>query len=131
MGRVLHRHPFSRVLIVSRVKRSAFDAPGQYAARRSRPYRIHIRPEVENFRIDMEQQMSQQLEKPKGAMSVNDFALWAGIGRTTAWKEIRDGHLRAVKVSARTIIRFADAESWLATRPSLAVQSAQLSHISK
>ena len=75
--------------------------------------------------------MSQQLESPKGAMSVNDFALWAGIGRTTAWKEIRDGHLRAVKVSARTIIRFADAESWLATRPSLAVQSAQLSHINK
>ena len=57
--------------------------------------------------------MSQQLESPKGAMSVNDFALWAGIGRTTAWKEIRDGHLRAVKVSARTIICFADAESWL------------------
>lgn len=75
--------------------------------------------------------MSQQLESPKGAMSVNDFARWAGIGRTTAWKEIRDGHLRAVKVSARTIIRFADAESWLATRPSLTVQSAQLSPISK
>lgn len=67
--------------------------------------------------------MSQQLESPKGAMSVNDFALWAGIGRTTAWKEIRDGHLRAVKVSARTIIRFADAESWLATRPQLSVRS--------
>src|SRR5260370_26703008 len=62
--------------------------------------------------------MSQQLEKTKGAMSVNDFAIWAGIGRTTAWKEIREGHLRAVKVSARTIIRFADAENWLATRPS-------------
>ena len=75
--------------------------------------------------------MSQPLEKLKGAMSVNDFAIWAGIGRTTAWKEIRDGHLRAVKVSARTIIRFADAESWLATRPPLAVQSAQLSLTSK
>lgn len=63
--------------------------------------------------------MSPQLEKPKGAMSVNDFAVWAGIGRTTAWKEIREGHLRAVKVSARTIIRFSDAENWLATRPHL------------
>lgn len=69
--------------------------------------------------------MSQTLEKPKGAMSVNDFAIWAGIGRTTAWKEIRDGHLRAVKVSARTIIRFADAEDWLASRPSLSVPGAQ------
>ncbi|RQH09478.1 helix-turn-helix domain-containing protein [Bradyrhizobium sp. RP6] len=63
--------------------------------------------------------MSLQPEKPKGAMSVNDFAVWAGIGRTTAWKEIREGHLRAVKVSTRTIIRFSDAESWLATRPHL------------
>ncbi|MBR1191467.1 helix-turn-helix domain-containing protein [Bradyrhizobium sp. AUGA SZCCT0160] len=63
--------------------------------------------------------MSKQLEKPKGAMSVNDFARWAGIGRTTAWKEIRKGHLRAVKVSTRTIIRFSDAENWLATRPQL------------
>jgi hypothetical protein len=67
----------------------------------------------------------QQFEKPRGAMSVNDFAIWAGIGRTTAWKEIREGHIRAVKVSARTIIRFADAENWLATRPQLIVLSAQ------
>lgn len=75
--------------------------------------------------------MSQPLEKPKGAMSVNDFAIWAGIGRTTAWKEIREGQLRAVKVSARTIIRFADAENWLATRPPLFVPNAQPSHTTK
>jgi hypothetical protein len=73
----------------------------------------------------LEKYMTLQLEKPKGAMSVSDFAIWAGIGRTTAWKEIRDGQLRAVKVSARTIIRFADAENWLATRPQLSVPNAQ------
>jgi hypothetical protein len=78
-----------------------------------------------------EEHMSQQLEKPKGAMSVNDFAIWAGIGRTTAWKEIREGHLRALKVSARTIIRFADAENWLATRPQLSMPNAQPSLNSK
>jgi hypothetical protein len=33
--------------------------------------------------------MSQQLQPPVGAMSVNAFAIWAGIGRTTAWNEIR------------------------------------------
>lgn len=65
--------------------------------------------------------MTNEPPKPKGAMSVSDFANWASIGRTTAWKEIRDGHLRAVKVCARTIIRFEDAEVWLATRPQLAV----------
>lgn len=50
----------------------------------------------------------------RGAMSVNEFAVWAGIGRTTAWKEIREGRLRAVKVSARTIVRLNDAHAWLA-----------------
>jgi hypothetical protein len=72
---------------------------------------------------NLEKHMSLQLEKPKGAMSVNDFAIWAGIGRTTAWNEIREGKLRAVKVSARTIIRFSDAENWLATRPPLVVRA--------
>lgn len=63
--------------------------------------------------------MSQDTQRPRGAMSVSDFAVWAGIGRTTAWKEIREGHLRAIKVSARTIIRVVDAEDWLASRPTL------------
>lgn len=67
--------------------------------------------------------MPQPLDKPKGAMSVSDFATWAGIGRTTAWKEIREGQLRAVKVSARTIVRFEDATHWLATRPQLETRS--------
>ncbi len=52
-------------------------------------------------------------------MSVNDFAKWAGIGRTTAWKEIREGRLRAVKVSTRTVVAVEDARQWLATRPAL------------
>ena len=67
--------------------------------------------------------MLQQLQQPVGAMSVDTFAKWAGIGRTTAWKEIREGNLRAVKVSARTIIRFEDASSWLASRPQLQSRS--------
>jgi len=52
-------------------------------------------------------------------MSVNDFAKWAGIGRTTAWKEIRERRLRAVKVCNRTIVAVEDARHWLATRPAL------------
>lgn len=65
--------------------------------------------------------MSEINDTPKiGAMSVSDFAAWAGIGRTTAWMEIRDGRLRAVKVSARTLIIFQDAQNWLASRPAVA-----------
>jgi len=39
-----------------------------------------------------------------GAMSIADFSAWAGIGRTTAWKEIKEGRSRAIKVSACTLI---------------------------
>lgn len=53
-----------------------------------------------------------------GAMSVGTFAAWAGLGRTTAWNEIRQGRLRAIKVCSRTLITMADAEHWLLSRPS-------------
>jgi hypothetical protein len=52
-----------------------------------------------------------------GAMSVDAFARWAGIGRTTAWNEIRLGRLRAVKVSARTLITLENAQTWLSSLP--------------
>ena len=52
-----------------------------------------------------------------GAMSVDAFAQWAGIGRTTAWNEIRLGRLRAVKVSARTLVTLEDAQTWLSSLP--------------
>jgi excisionase family DNA binding protein len=53
----------------------------------------------------------------RGAMSVEDFARWAGIGRTTAWHQIRLGHLRAVKVGGRTLVKLEDAHAWLAALP--------------
>lgn len=55
--------------------------------------------------------------RPGCAMSVDVFARWAGIGRTTAWNEIRVGRLRAIKVSARTLITFDDAQAWLSSLP--------------
>jgi hypothetical protein len=63
--------------------------------------------------------MNENDRRPRGAMSVNDFAIWAGIGRTSAWKEIRERRLRAVKVSARTIVSMEEAQRWLSTRPSV------------
>ena len=54
-----------------------------------------------------------------GAMSVGDFATWAGIGRTTAWNEIRFSRLRAIKAGGRTLVTFEDAQHWLSTRPTV------------
>lgn len=50
-------------------------------------------------------------------MSVDAFARWAGIGRTTAWNEIRTQRLSAIKVSARTLVTYAEAERWLSSMP--------------
>ncbi len=52
-----------------------------------------------------------------GAMSVKEFAKWAGISRSSAYLLIRDGQLRARKVFSRTIIAVIDAEEWLARQP--------------
>lgn len=54
------------------------------------------------------------------AMSVPAFARWAGIGRTTAFNEIKNGRLRAVKVSSRTLITTSEAERWLNALPTRA-----------
>ena len=58
------------------------------------------------------------------AMSVDKFAKWAGIGRTSAWHLIRRGELPAIKISRRTLIRIEDAKIWLASRPERQVSNA-------
>lgn len=47
------------------------------------------------------------------AFSVDEFAALAGIGRTVAYREIREGRLRPLKVGRRTIISHDEAMRWL------------------
>jgi excisionase family DNA binding protein len=56
----------------------------------------------------------------KRAISIREFCKCYGIGRTTAYDEIADGRLRAIKVGRKTLIPLDDAEAWLASRPPLA-----------
>jgi excisionase family DNA binding protein len=50
-----------------------------------------------------------------GALSVDDVAAWAGVGRGTIYEEIRLGRLKIAKIGRRTIVRAADARAWLAS----------------
>jgi excisionase family DNA binding protein len=50
-------------------------------------------------------------------MSVVEFCHTYGIGRTTAYAEIREGRLRARKAGRRTIITEDDGEAWLSSLP--------------
>jgi hypothetical protein len=62
---------------------------------------------------------------PVGAMSVDQFARWAGIGRTSAWAQIKFGKPKAVKLGNRTLVRLKDAEAWLDNLPGLRNSGAQ------
>jgi hypothetical protein len=52
-----------------------------------------------------------------GAMSIYKFCDWAGIGRTSAYAEIKAGRLRVRKMGARTIVEVSEAQRWLASLP--------------
>jgi excisionase family DNA binding protein len=48
-----------------------------------------------------------------GALSIEEVAAWAGIGRGKAYKEIGAGRLKVTKIGRRTIVRAVDAKAWL------------------
>ena len=52
-----------------------------------------------------------------GAIEIQEFASIYKISRATTFKEIAAGRLRTKKCGRRTLIRPADAESWLAALP--------------
>jgi excisionase family DNA binding protein len=54
------------------------------------------------------------------ALSIALFCERYGVGRTTAYEEIKSGRLRGRKVGRRTIIAEDDAEDWLQRLPTMA-----------
>ena len=55
------------------------------------------------------------------AMSIEEFCDRYGIGRTTAYAEIKEGRLRARKCGRRTIITDDDGDEWLQHLPVIGV----------
>jgi excisionase family DNA binding protein len=53
----------------------------------------------------------------KRAMSVEEAAKAAGVGRTILFEHIRAGHITARKVGRRTIITMDDLDAWLKSLP--------------
>jgi hypothetical protein len=56
---------------------------------------------------------------PQRAMNLRVFCARYGIGRTSAYSEIKQGRLRAKKVGRKTIVCEDDAERWLRLLPVL------------
>jgi excisionase family DNA binding protein len=51
----------------------------------------------------------------KELMTLPEFLERYSISRTTLYREIKDGRLRATKVGRRTLVARVDAEAWLRT----------------
>jgi hypothetical protein len=59
----------------------------------------------------------QPIPETAAAFSILEFCAWAGVGRSSAYQQLRDGKLRAKKIGKRTVVLRADAEHWLAELP--------------
>ena len=62
----------------------------------------------------------------EGAFSIEEFCVWAGIGRSAAYEEINDGRLVARKRGSRTLIPRAAARRWLENLPLLKSRAAEV-----
>jgi excisionase family DNA binding protein len=52
------------------------------------------------------------------AFSILEFCRIYGVGRTTAYQQVKAGRLRVVKVGKRTLVPVDAAETWLKNLPS-------------
>jgi excisionase family DNA binding protein len=68
------------------------------------------------MRYDLEIHMNNNPEYTfkKRALKVDEFCENYGLGRTRAYQEIKEGRLKSVTIGARRLIKFDDAETWLA-----------------
>ena len=63
------------------------------------------------------------LEVDNRAFSSIEFCRRYGVGRTTAYSEIKAGRLQVVKAGKRTLVPADAAESWLKNLPAAQVAS--------
>lgn len=57
------------------------------------------------------------------AMNIDEFCHSYGLGRTSAYEELKSGRLRGRKMGKRTIIAEDDAEDWLQRLPAIEIRN--------
>ena len=58
------------------------------------------------------------MEVVKLGFNIKEICQASGVGRSTIYKEINEGHLEAMKIRGRTIITMDNARKWLEERAS-------------
>jgi hypothetical protein len=109
------------------------DVPEWYfAARRGRQQACNSRPTVESTQISETEPdfwlrsierlwrtvpMSKSENAKQNCFSMEEFCFRNTIGRTTAYKEIKEGRLHPRKVGRRTLISVEEEARWFASSP--------------
>jgi predicted DNA-binding transcriptional regulator AlpA len=61
--------------------------------------------------------MSDSINNERNCIGLKEFCSRNGIGRTTAYKEIKAGRLQPKKVGKRTLISLEEEARWFASAP--------------
>jgi predicted site-specific integrase-resolvase len=61
--------------------------------------------------------MSKSEHTERNCFSLEEFCFRNGIGRTTAYKEIKEGRLHPKKVGKRTLISLEEEARWFGSAP--------------
>jgi len=67
------------------------------------------------------------------AITVEEAAKAAGVGRTTIFMELRSGRLKGRKIGRRTVVSIEDLNAWLTSLPTRPVddQPVKAQHLSR
>ena len=57
------------------------------------------------------------MHSDKGALTVDEFCSWAGIGRSKFYNEVKAGRIRVRKIGRKSVVAMADAQAWLESLP--------------
>jgi predicted DNA-binding transcriptional regulator AlpA len=53
----------------------------------------------------------------RGALTVAEFCNWAAIGRSSFYREVKEGRITLRKLGRKSVVTMADAEAWLNSLP--------------
>jgi hypothetical protein len=67
--------------------------------------------------VDQYRNFTEPIATPGGAMSIAQFCVWASIGRTKFYAEVKAGRIKLRKIGSKSVVLRSDGEAWLQSLP--------------
>lgn len=110
-GQMKHRD--QRVFLLCQHLRAAIDVLEQIAAEPYQP------PQSQEAETVAPTPPPMDIPPDKLTYTLKEAAAALGVGRTTLWRAVSEGKLRAIKLGSRTLIPADALRRWLATLPAV------------